>query len=36
MEEEASPVEDEPSVEEKAMRMLEKQGWKLGEGFLSQ
>jgi len=30
MEEEV--VEDEPSAEEKAMRMLEKQGWKIGEG----
>lgn len=24
--------EDEPSSEEKALRMLEKSGWKMGEG----
>ena len=27
-------VEDEPSTEEKVLKMLEKSGWKMGEGFL--
>ena len=32
MEEEGTGIEEEPSDEEKIMKMLEKQGWKMGEG----
>ncbi len=32
MEEEGAEIEEEPSDEEKIMKMLEKQGWKMGEG----
>lgn len=33
MEDEAQEQEeDEPSTEEKVLKMLEKQGWKMGEG----
>lgn len=33
MEEEGAEIEEEPSDEEKIMKMLEKQGWKMGEGL---